>query len=148
MTQEQSLRYGILTAGAGIGGAVSAAFGGFDGVLICLGAFMAIDYCTGLALALVWKKSPKTENGAAESQAAFKGLIRKVSEIFAVLIGARLDAVAGTVLFRDMIALFFIGSEGLSVLENFGLMGVPYPAFLKNALEALKKRGNSGGEQK
>jgi len=42
------------------------------------------------------------------------------------------------------VILFFIGNEGLSLLENIGLMGVPYPAFLKRALDALRQQGDKG----
>lgn len=45
---------------------------------------------------------------------------------------------------RTAVILFFIGNEGLSLLENLGLMGVPYPAAMKAALEALKKQGDEG----
>ena len=45
---------------------------------------------------------------------------------------------------RTAIILFFIGNEGLSIVENGGLMGIPYPAFLKNALEAIKDKGDKG----
>lgn len=43
--------------------------------------------------------------------------------------------------------LFFIGNEGLSLLENLGLMGVPLPSFLQWALEALQKQGEEGGKE-
>ena len=45
---------------------------------------------------------------------------------------------------RTAIIIFFIGNEGLSLLENLGLMGVPFPAFLKRALEALREQGDNG----
>ena len=42
------------------------------------------------------------------------------------------------------VILFFIGNEGISFLENLGLMGVPFPEFLQKALEALQEKGNAG----
>ena len=42
------------------------------------------------------------------------------------------------------VLIFFIVNEWLSILENLGLMGVPYPAFLKNALEVLLEKGDQG----
>ena len=42
------------------------------------------------------------------------------------------------------VILFFIGNEGLSILENLGLMGVPYPAFLREALDVLKEQNDRG----
>lgn len=47
-----------------IGGTISAAFGGWDAALITLMIFMAIDYITGLVVAGVFHKSPKTDGGA------------------------------------------------------------------------------------
>ena len=46
-----------------LGGILSAIFGGFDNAMITLLVFMAIDYITGVALSLVFKKSPKTLTG-------------------------------------------------------------------------------------
>ena len=34
---------------------------------------------------------------------------------------------------------FYIANEGISILENTALLGVPWPEGLKRALEALKK---------
>ncbi|MCI5904222.1 MAG: phage holin family protein [Oscillospiraceae bacterium] len=45
---------------------------------------------------------------------------------------------------RMAVILFFIGNEGISLLENVGLMGVPYPQFLKKALQALRDKGDNG----
>ena len=42
--------------------------------------------------------------------------------------------------------LFFAANEALSVLENLGLMGVPYPAFLRQALAVLLEKGGKGPE--
>lgn len=55
-----------------------------------------------------------------------------------------LDSAIGAEYIRTAVILFFIGNEGLSLLENLGLMGVPFPAFLKRALEALREQGDRG----
>ena len=61
-----------------------------------------------------------------------------------VWLGVMLDRATGADVFRTMIVLFFIGNEGLSLLEDLGLMGVKYPAFLQKALEAMKQKGDEG----
>jgi toxin secretion/phage lysis holin len=61
-----------------------------------------------------------------------------------VMIGVLLDQAMGTEYIRMMVVIFFIGNEGISLLENLGLMGVPYPEFLRKALEALHEQGNQG----
>ncbi|NLW91681.1 MAG: phage holin family protein, partial [Syntrophomonadaceae bacterium] len=37
---------------------------------------------------------------------------------------------------------FYIGIEGLSILENAGKLGIPLPTILIDALEQMKNRGN------
>jgi toxin secretion/phage lysis holin len=61
-----------------------------------------------------------------------------------VWVAAAMDRYLGINFARAAVILFFIGNEGLSLLENMGLMGVPYPQKFKNALEALKKQGDEG----
>lgn len=131
-----------------IGGAIAKTFGGWDAALRVLIVLMVADYVTGVLLALLWQRSNKSESGALDSKAGFQGLCRKGMILLLVWIGAELDHVTGAGAFRTMIVLFFIGNEGISLLENLGLMGVPYPAFLQRALEAMKQKGDDGdGDQ-
>ena len=65
-----------------------------------------------------------------------------------VWIGVLLDKALGAAYVRTAVILFFVGNEGLSLLENLGLMGVPYPAFLQRTLEALKEDGDKGEKEK
>lgn len=60
-----------------IGGAVSAALGGWDNAIITLLIFMAADFATGIACAIFWNKSSKSENGALSSKACWQGIIKK-----------------------------------------------------------------------
>jgi toxin secretion/phage lysis holin len=57
-----------------------------------------------------------------------------------------LDMVMGFSYMRMLAILFFLGNEGISILENMGLMGIPYPKFIKDALEVIKDKGDSGGD--
>ena len=43
---------------------------------------------------------------------------------------------------RDGVCIAFTVSEIISIAENAGLMGVPLPAVLERALEALKDKAN------
>ncbi len=52
-----------------------------------------------------------------------------------------LDAVMGFEYMRMLAILFFVGNEGISILENMGLMGVEYPKVIKEALEVIKDKG-------
>ena len=62
-----------------------------------------------------------------------------------VFLGTLLDSLPGGGFIRPAVCCFFISNEGLSVLENLGLMGVPYPAFLRDMLETLRGKGDKGG---
>lgn len=126
------------------GSAVIGALGGWDSALQTLIFCMAADYLSGMVVAGVFKRSDKSGDGTLDSRAGFRGLCKKGAELALVLIGARLDGLLGGGWARNAVILFLIGNEGLSVLENLGLMGAPYPAFLRDALEVLRDRGDAG----
>ncbi|WP_341481007.1 phage holin family protein [Lawsonibacter faecis] len=134
----------VLVTLAAIGSVLANLFGGWDVTLQVLIGCMAVDYATGWVVAAVFKKSPKSEGGALESRAGFKGLVRKVGILALVLVAVWLDKLLGAAYVRVAVCLFFIANEGLSILENLGLMGVPLPPFLKNMLEAMKEKSGNG----
>jgi len=111
-------------------------------VLEILLIFMIADYISGLIVAGVFKKSKKTETGALESKAGWKGLCRKGMTLLYVLIAAQVDRIAGTDVVRNAVAIGFMCNEGLSLIENGGLMGVPYPQKLKEAIDLLNSKGS------
>jgi len=128
-----------------IGSALANIHGGWDTALQTLIMFMAIDYVTGLIVAGVFKKSGKTENGALESRAGWKGLCRKGTTLLYIVIAAQVDKLMGTGEgIRNAVAIGYIANEGLSILENGGLMGIPYPEKLKGAISVL--RGKAEGD--
>lgn len=132
---------GILCSVIGMGGAfVSRLFGGWTGALTTLAVFMAIDFISGLAVAGIFGKSSKTENGAMESNACWKGLCRKVVTLLIVLIAHRLDLMLGSCYLKDAVTIAFCINEVISIIENAGLMGIPIPEAIKNAIEVLKTR--------
>ena len=123
-----------------IGGAVAAAFGGWNAAMMTLIALMAVDYLTGLMVAGIFHKSPKSESGALESKAGWKGLCRKGVTLLVVLVAAQLDRAIGTGFIRDAAMIGYIANETLSIIENAGLMGVPVPNAVKKGIELLKKK--------
>ena len=123
-----------------IGIAVGSLFGGWNSALSTLVIFMAVDYITGLIVAGVFKKSGKTQSGALESNAGFKGICKKAVMLFIVMVGYRLDVTMGTTIVKDAIVIGFIGNEAISILENTGLMGVPMNDILKSAIDVLGKK--------
>ena len=123
-----------------VGGAIATAFGGWDTALAALVTFMAIDYITGLMVAGIFHTSPKTESGALESLAGWKGLCRKGVTLLVVLVACRLDLVTGSTFIRDTAIIAFIANETISIIENAGLMGVPIPAVVAKAIDILKQK--------
>ena len=134
------MKDGICTAIGVVGSTIASFFGGFDAALITLLIFMGVDYATGLIVAGVFHKSEKTENGALESRAGWKGLCRKGVSLLVVLVACRLDMIMGSNFIRDATVIAFIANEAISIIENAGLMGVPIPSVITKAIEVLKKK--------
>lgn len=148
MTDFNAVKNIVLAVAATVGSAVANALGGWDAGMALLVALMVADYITGVLVAAVWHRSTKSQSGALDSKAGFKGLLKKGVILLLVWIGVLLDAATGANYIRTAVVLFFIGNEGISLLENLGLMGVPYPAFLRKALEALHDQGDQGETEK
>ena len=137
------MKDGICTAIGVVGSVIASLFGGWDAALVTLVIFMAIDYVTGLLVAGVFHNSGKTENGALESRAGWKGLCRKCITLLMVLVATRLDLVTGTNFIRDAVVIAFIANENISIVENAGLMGINIPPAITSAIEVLKKKSDS-----
>jgi toxin secretion/phage lysis holin len=137
------IKNGIITALAAVGSFLANQLGGWDAALKVLVCVMLADYVTGLVVAGVFKKSGKSETGALDSKAGFKGIVRKCAVLMIVWLGAMMDSVMGAEYIRIAVCLFFIANESLSILENTSIMGVPYPAFLKAALEAMQDKSDT-----
>ena len=130
----------ILCAIGAVGGVVSAAFGGWSEGLTTLVIFMAIDYLTGIIVAAVFHKSKKSETGRLESNVGLMGLCKKCAVLFMVLVAVRLDLLMGTAFIQDAVVIGFICNDGISIMENVGLMGIEYPEPIRKAFEALHKK--------
>ena len=125
----------------GIIGSVAAHYlGGWDMALQTLVIFMAIDYFTGLIVAGVFHKSEKSDSGALESRAGWKGLCRKGMTLLIVLVATQLDKITGTEVIRDAAIIAYIVNETISIIENAGLMGLPIPSIVRKALDLLSKQ--------
>lgn len=127
-----------------LGGVISAALGGWDGALATLITVMAIDYISGLIVAGVFRTSKKSENGALESSAGFKGLFRKGMILLIVLVAYRMDVIIGTTYIRDTVIIGFVANEVISIFENAGLMGIDLPPALKKAIDILTEKSKEG----
>ncbi len=125
-----------------LGSFIASLWGGWSTGLSTLLLFMAVDYLSGMVVAGVFHHSTKTESGALESNAGFKGLCKKGMILLYVLIAYRLDLIIGTNYIRDTVVIGFVANEALSIVENAGLMGVPLPEQITKAIEVLKNKNN------
>lgn len=123
----------------GIVSAVSGFLGGMDGIMYALAMFVSIDYVTGVMAAAKKRKL--------SSEVGFWGIVKKICIIALVGVAHFVDVyvMQSGDIFRAAAALYYIGNEGLSLLENIRALGVALP---KRLVEALKQiRDENGGEE-
>lgn len=131
---------------AAAGGAVVSFFTGLPPLVWILVGVMTLDMVTGLICGATGK-SPKTETGKLSSKAAFEGLMKKVMVLLVVLLAALIDLAVTSgagISFNatvGAVCLWFIASEGVSVLENAAQLGLPIPRVLTQALDIMASKG-------
>ena len=123
-----------------IGTVIAHLFGGWSSTMTTLLILMGLDYLTGLIIAGVFKKSKKSKTGSLSSNECWKGVCKKGVALAFVLIGHRVDLMLGTDYVRDFVAISFIISELISLVENAGIMGVPIPKVIMNVIDILNKK--------
>ena len=111
-------------------------FGAWDIALMVLVCFMVLDYLTGLIKAYLTKKL--------SSNVGLHGIARKSVILIVLIMSVMLDRIlnSGTWVFRTLVCYFYIANEGLSILENCSVIGLPIPDRIQEALEQLKNREN------
>lgn len=107
-------------------------FGGIDVALQCLLIAIVLDYISGLIKAYNTK--------TLSSSIGFKGILKKVGVLVIVMLAVLVDRVTldnGGI--RSLVIYYFVANEGLSILENLAVAGLPIPKKLKDALKVIKK---------
>ena len=107
-------------------------FGDMDSMLTILITFMAIDFIK----AWVLKEF--------HSSKFYIGGIKKLGILLIVAVATQLDLIIAidSMALRTVTVSYYIANEGFSILENWGQMGLPLPAPIKNALAKLRKDDN------
>lgn len=131
-------------------GAIASALGtlcsyilGWNSVLEALVFAMIIDYMSGLIAAYV---NPRMK---LDSRKGFRGIAKKVMILLLVSLAHFIDRATGQNIIQLAVIWFFLGNEGLSIIENAANAGLPVPKKLKDTLEQLAKEkylGKSGKE--
>jgi toxin secretion/phage lysis holin len=121
-----------------IGGGLTYWLGGWD-VLLKTIVFLAVaDYVTG------WIKGIYTKQ--LSSEIGFKGLLKKIVMFIVIAVAYVIQGlVGGKIPLREVVIMFYIANEGLSLLENAAVF-VPIPERLKAVLLQLREKDESEGE--
>lgn len=130
----------IFTTTGIIGAFIAQLFGGWTQGMTTLVILMIVDYIMGILVAAVFGTSKKTDDGKLESRAGWKGLVRKGVTLLIILVATRIDMLMGTTFVRDAAVIGFSANELLSIVENAGLMGIPMPKVITDAVEVLQNR--------
>ena len=132
------IKFFILSGVACVGAAIASLLGGWTGAMTTLVILMFIDYVTGIIVAGVFHNSPKCSGGALSSAVGFKGICRKFVILLIVVVACRVDLLLDTNIIRDATCIGFCANELVSITENAGLMGIPLPRKLVEAIEVLR----------
>lgn len=128
------------TAIGALGGAVTFLIGSWNKSIAVFLAFMAIDYVTGIMLALT-HKSPKTESGGYSSKVGWRGIAKKAGMLIVIIAAHLFDYLFDTQeVVRQACLIALIVNEGFSITENLKSMGVPIPDYLIKVMSAIKKK--------
>lgn len=126
-------------AGA-VGAVLGFMYGEVTGLFWALIAFMALDYITGVVVAIIEKRL--------SSEVGFRGLAKKFLILVFVAVGHIADAyiLGGTPAAMSAVMLFYIANEGISIIENAASLGLPVPNKLTSIMEQIKNKSESEEE--
>ena len=123
-------------AGA-VGAVLGFMYGEVNGLFWALIAFMALDYITGVIVAVIEKRL--------SSEVGFRGLAKKFLIMVFVAVGHIADTyiLGGTPAAMSAVMLFYIANEGISIIENAAALGLPVPKKLTSIMEQIKNKSES-----
>lgn len=117
--------------------------GGGDDILLFLLLLFITEYFTSLYLS--WKKLKQITK-----RDRFMSIIQKVLILWIIVVGVFLDKGFGidmqSLNIRNMLISCFIGYEGLTIFENYDIMGLRLPEGLRQFFLKLINYNRSGGE--
>jgi toxin secretion/phage lysis holin len=127
-------------------GALYEAICGYNDAIPLLLFAMCIDYITGITAAYVYKRRhPKSKKGL-DSRVGMVGIAKKILILTLVVFSHIIDQAVSFDGIEAVVSWFFIGNEGLSIVENAAKAGVPIPRRLLDALEQLTDKKNKEAE--
>lgn len=126
-------------AGA-VGAVLGFMYGEVTGLFWALIAFMALDYITGVIVAVIEKRL--------SSEVGFRGLAKKFLILVFVAVGHIADTyiLGGTPAAMSAVMLFYMANEGISIIENAAALGLPVPKKLTSIMEQIRNKSESEDE--
>ena len=113
------------------GGLIASLFGAWDKILWALVVLMVLDYVMGVIKA-IYKKELSSSVG-------FKGLLKKISILVIVALSNVIqELMGGNIAIREIVIMFYIANEGISILENVAAVSTKMPQALKDILLQLR----------
>ena len=125
---------GIKTALAAVVVAISQLVGGWSPTMGVLLIVIGLDIITGIMRAALQQQL--------SSEISFQRGVKKFMIFVMVVLAAQLDIVFGGEghTLRDAMVIYYVVTEGISILENTAACGVPYPEWRLTALRQLNER--------
>lgn len=137
-TQAQ-IEWGAVTS---VIGTICAYALGWNSILEALVIAMAVDYLSGLLAACI---DPCRK---LDSRIGFRGIVKKVMILLLVALAHAIDQATGQTVVQIGVIWFFLGNEGLSIIENAAAAGLPIPKMLREKLEQLNSEKVKGRKKK
>lgn len=108
--------------------------GGYDTMMVTLLLFMCADYISGIMCGIT--------NKELSSEIGFKGIFKKIMILLLVGVTNLLGQATGIEGLRYIVISFYLANEGISIIENASILGLPVPQKIKDVLEQLKSNTN------
>ena len=122
---------------ASLGVSIGWFLGGADALVYALVIFIVIDYITGVMGRII--------NKELNSDSGTKEIFKKVIIILLVGVANMIDIYLIRSVnspLRTAVTFFYITNQGISILENAALSGVPIPDVLRNSLLKLHQKND------
>lgn len=136
MKKMEKLFNNLSMAIGAVGGVIVYWLGGWDILLKTILFLAVVDYVTGILKAV--------HQNQLSSEIGFKGLLKKITMFIVIAVSFSMQKLLNdTVPIREVVIMFYIANEGISLLENAAVLG-PVPEKLKNVLLQLRENDSEG----
>lgn len=128
MKEKISISFGILV------GSITSFILGLSFIMKVLLLLMVIDYVLGVVGAIIEKRLSSNE--------IFKGGLRKGIVLLVIIVGYYLSRLVHTPILLDMVIMYYVSMEILSIFEHVVASGVKLPQFLVKFVKLLNEQND------